>query len=107
MEEVAPPWIALPNLAPGEDTTQGIGAAYYDLNFVPFWASLDRDKKAAYLDRWNASPKWREWIAFALDNAEGIDFEAEARESETELAFRKTESEPPKSRWGRLLGGRD
>ena len=78
MDEVPPPWIALPGLDPYEPATHGLPEVYLDLNWLPFWRTLTPEQKTEYLDRWKASPKWREAIA-SLYEGEDIDWAEEAR----------------------------
>lgn len=78
MDEVSPPWIALPGLDPWEPATHGLAEVYFDLNWLPFWRTLTPEQKAEYLHRWNASPQWREAIATLYEH-EGIDLVEEGR----------------------------
>lgn len=82
MDDIPPPWIALPGLTPGEPANQGVAETYIVLTWLPFWLSLLPDGKARYLDRWSASPEWREAIAFRYDHVD-FDAAADAREADT------------------------
>ena len=81
MDELPPPWVAIPGLTTDDPATQGLAEVYIDLSWLPFWQSLTVDGKTQYLDRWSASPEWRETIAFRY-NHDGFDAEADAREAE-------------------------
>ena len=81
MDDLPPPWIALPGLTTTDTTNQGLADVYITLSWLPFWRSLTFDGKARYLDRWSASPEWREEIAFRYDH-QGFDAGADAREAE-------------------------
>ncbi|GBQ89618.1 hypothetical protein AA23498_0669 [Acetobacter nitrogenifigens DSM 23921 = NBRC 105050] len=64
--EYPPPWIAVPRLGPDDPTTQGLADAYMS-QWIVFWRQLTRAQKDEYLDRWEASPEWRQSIAFRYD----------------------------------------
>jgi hypothetical protein len=98
MDEVAPPWIALPDLDPHEPATQGMPEAYIMLNWLPYWRTLSGPEKAAYLDRWTASAEWRRVIADRYDGGgEDIDWEDEARVA-AEWRAAHVDAKP-KARW--------
>jgi len=78
MDDLPPPWIALPDLDPQEPATHGLAEAYVAMNWLPFWQGLSAQDRAAYLDRWNASPEWRQVIAERYEG-DGIDWADEAR----------------------------
>ena len=67
MDEFPPPWVALHDLTPDDAANQGVAEAYIVLNWYPFWRSLTPSQKASYLDRWHASPDWRDAIAARYD----------------------------------------
>lgn len=67
MNDCPPPWIALPGLSPDDPATQGVAEAYVVLTWLPFWQSQSTGARAAYLDRWQASPAWRAVIAERYD----------------------------------------
>lgn len=104
MDELPPPWVAVPGLTAADPANQGQAEAYIGLNWLPFWRSLNLDDKARYLDRWSASLEWREAIAFRYDH-KGFDVEADAREAE-EWANAHRQDAPVKkpSLWDRLRG---
>lgn len=80
MEEPPPPWIVFPSLGPDSSLTQGAEEAYVDLEWLPFWSALTPDEKAAHLDRWDASPDWREAISMRYDQL-GFDIAEDAADS--------------------------
>ncbi len=80
MDELPPPWVAIPGLSADEPANQGLAETYIVLSWLPFWLSLDADGKARYLDRWSASTEWRDAIAFRYDH-EGFDADADARDA--------------------------
>lgn len=100
MDEPPPPWIAIPTLRPDDPATQGEAEAYLVLEWLPFWSALDAPRKAAYLDRWRATPEWRDAIALRFDR-DGFDLEEDLRESEEMLKRRRAEEtdRPSWSRW--------
>ncbi len=105
MDDLPPPWVALPGLTANDPANQGAAEAYVALNWLPFWQSLGPDGKARYLDRWSASPEWRDAIALRYDH-EGFDVEADAREAdEWADARRQAASVGKPSLWDRLKGG--
>ena len=106
MDDLPPPWVAIPGLTAGDPANQGFAETYIVLNWLPFWQSLPPDEKAHYLDRWSASPEWREAIAFRYDH-EGFDAEADAREAdEWANARRQADSVRKRSFLDRVSGGR-
>lgn len=81
MDELPPPWVALPGLTAGDSANQGYAEMYVTLSWLPFWQSLTLDEKARYLNRWSASPEWRDAIALRYDH-EGFDAETDTREAD-------------------------
>ncbi len=106
MDDMPPPWIALPGLAADDPANQGAAETLVALNWLPFWQSLGPAEKARYLDRWSASPEWREAIALRYDH-EGFDAEADAREAKEWAHARRqaAASAGKRSLWVRLKGG--
>lgn len=105
MDDLPPPWIALPGLTADDPANQGAAETYVGLNWLPFWQSLTPDGKARYLDRWSASSAWREAIALRYDH-EGFDAEADAREAdEWADARRQAASVRKTSLWDRFGWG--
>jgi hypothetical protein len=92
--EPPPPWIAMPALSPDDPANQGAGEAYIVLEFLPYWCGLSVAQKAAYLDRWNASPQWREVIAERYDS--DLDIEADAEDA---AAWAEAQGKPRKRFW--------
>ena len=80
MDDLPPPWVAIPGLTVDDPANQGMAEAYISLNWLPFWQQLRPDEKARYLDRWSTSSEWRDAIAFRYDH-EGFDAEADARDA--------------------------
>ncbi len=99
-DEPPPPWIALPELSPDDPCNQGPGEAYVVLEFLPFWRGLTAARKAAYLDRWSATPAWREAITQRYDS--NLDIEADARDAQTWAAAHPL---PERRRWWWPFGG--
>lgn len=98
-DEPPPPWIALPDLSPDDPCNQGAGEAYIVLEFLPFWSGLTAVQKAAYLDRWNATPEWRAAVAERYDS--DLDIDADARDAEAWAAAHPL----PRKRWWWPFGG--
>ncbi|WP_419729851.1 hypothetical protein [Lichenicola sp.] len=102
MDDLAPPWIALPGLTTAASTNQGLAETYIVLTWLPFWRLLTPVGKAGYLDRWSASPEWREAIALRYDH-EAFDADADAREArEWAIAQRQAAPTGKSSSWDRL-----
>lgn len=80
MAEAPPPWIVFPDLHPNAPATQGFEEAYIDLEWLPFWRSLDDRQREDYLRRWTATVEWREVIAERFE-PKGFDVEEDARDS--------------------------
>ena len=80
MSELPPPWIAFPDLTANDPPTQGAEEAYIDLDWLPFWTSMDEAGQAAYLDRWQATAEWRD-VIHERYGQEDFDVEEDARES--------------------------
>ncbi|WP_439890557.1 hypothetical protein ACS7SF_15270 [Ralstonia sp. 25C] len=94
-----PPWITFPQLQPGElalHVQQGIAETWFDQEWRPYWALLTPEQKKRYLDDWQASPEWRDAIAFVFDNFSDLDIELDARESEAYLKAQREHSETKK-----------
>jgi len=87
--------------------TQGAEEAWTDTVFRPFWLGLDANARSQYLHHWEASPEWRDALAFAFEGPLTMDHAADAAESDSHL------DEWRQLRWckrgflSRLLGGRD
>ncbi len=64
---------------------QGIAEPWFDQVWCPYWASLTAAQRAGYLDAWQASPEWREAIAFVFEAFSDLDIDQDAKESEEYL----------------------
>lgn len=82
-----PPWIVFPDLRANDPAKQGAEEAYIDLEWLPFWQTLDPDARSKYLNRWNTTAEWREVIAERFEQGE-FDVEEDARDSATWAAAR-------------------
>lgn len=108
VDECRPPWLVFPELDPRElagHLRQGAAEAYFVNHWRPFWASLAGEQRAAYLDRWRASPAWREALAFHFRDDPSFDAAADVRESEAHLArhrARRTAEHASDPWWQRL-----
>lgn len=89
MTELPPPWIIFPDLRPSDPATQGAEEAYIDLEWLPFWRTLDKGARGEYFDRWNAAPEWREVVAERFDQEE-FDVEEDAHDSAAWAAARES-----------------
>lgn len=108
LEDMPPPWIALPELTVDDAANQGLAETYVALSWLPFWRSLAPDGKASYLDRWAASPGWRAAIALRYDQ-EGFNAEADTREAEQWVNARRQTAPAGRGslwNWLRRRGGR-
>lgn len=103
MSEPSPPWIVFPSLSPDMPLTQGAEAAYIDGEWLSFWSVLTGGDKMAYLDRWDASPAWRDAIGMRYDQP-GFDIAEDAADS-ARWAERHRSPKPP-SRLARWFRGR-
>ncbi len=56
-------WRVFPNLRAEEVHNQGVVDGYIDSIWWPYWKSLSEQEKSVYLDKYLASPEWRENIA--------------------------------------------
>jgi hypothetical protein len=106
-DEIQPPWVAFPDLTIetfSRHLTQGLVEAWVDQHWRPFWASLDREERTAYLDYWDASPEWREAVEFFFEPDPNFDAESDAAESREYLASAREERrEPRRSLLGRIF----
>ena len=100
MAEPPPPWVAFPSLGPALPPTQGAEEAYIDMDWLPFWSALRADEKAAYLDRWQASPDWREAIELRYGQP-GFDVTRDARESAAWAEEHRSDAKHQSSRFTR------
>lgn len=80
MTESPPPWIVFPDLRANDPATQGAEEAYIDLDWLPFWRTLNVEERGAYLDRWDASAEWRDVVVERFEQ-DRFDVEEDARES--------------------------
>ncbi|MFP3756719.1 hypothetical protein D3C87_1712260 [compost metagenome] len=83
-----PPWIVFPHTEPGElapHVRQGVAEPWFDREWRPFWTSLTPIQRDLYLDGWQASPEWREAIAFVFESFSELDVDQDAKESEEYL----------------------
>lgn len=83
-----PPWRVFPGLHAeefGRTVTQGSAEAWFTQVWQPFWNSLDRTQRAAYLAHWQASDPWQRELAPGRE-AESFDIAADAAESDVALA---------------------
>jgi hypothetical protein len=106
----APPWVAFTYLEPDlfpRYVTQGETEWWYDAIWRPFWTSLTDTQKARYLDRWNASPGWRDALR-SLDELNAIDLGADALESDLYLGEmrRKRAKHVRPGFWKRIFGSK-
>jgi len=65
-------WRVFPDLTADEVHNQGAVDGYIEHEWLPFWKGLSEAQKADYLDRYAATPEWREAIAFRYE-WEGFD----------------------------------
>lgn len=105
MTEPPPPWTVFPSLSPDVPPTQGAEEAYIDLDWLPFWSAQTSEAKASYLDRWEASPAWREAIHARYDPPE-FDIAEDAADSAAWLRAHRPKPKPPSrfARWFRRKG---
>lgn len=87
MTEMPPPWVVFPHLGVDNPPKQGGEEAYVDLQWLPFWQTLDAQRRDRYLDRWDATDEWREVIKERYDS-EGFDVDEDARDSAAWAAAR-------------------
>jgi hypothetical protein len=60
--DVFPPWEAFPGSDSITGWRQGVGEYWMIQAWWPFWRQLSSTERAAYLDRWNASEEWRDYL---------------------------------------------
>jgi hypothetical protein len=58
--EQQPPWIFNPYQLPWHGWNQGLEESWLHAAWLPFWARLSNADRVRYLDKWKASPDWRE-----------------------------------------------
>ena len=80
MTEAPPPWTVFPEMGANDPAKQGAEETYIDLEWLPFWQTLDTEARCDYLDRWNATSEWREVIAERYE-PDDFDVEEDARDS--------------------------
>lgn len=64
---------------------QGIAEPWFDQEWRPYWASLTPMQRSSYLDARQASPEWREAIAFVFEVPSDLDIDQDAKASEEYL----------------------
>ncbi|GBQ98558.1 hypothetical protein AA23498_3265 [Acetobacter nitrogenifigens DSM 23921 = NBRC 105050] len=82
-------------MGPWEPVGQGLQQSVM-VDWAPFWRNLTDEQKEDYLNRWNASPEWRDAID-ARYNVTDEELAEEARE------FRESYVEEAKGRGGFLV----
>ncbi|WP_232556812.1 hypothetical protein [Ralstonia solanacearum] len=83
-----PPWVAFPALRPETLAThvgQNVAEPWFDQVWRPYWTSLTPIQRTCYLDAWEASPEWREAIAFVFETLSDLDLDQDAKASEAYL----------------------
>ncbi|AEG70964.1 conserved hypothetical protein (plasmid) [Ralstonia solanacearum Po82] len=83
-----PPWVAFPALRPetlAMRVRQGVAEPWFDQVWRPYWTSLTPIQRTCYLDAWEASPEWREAIAFVFETLSDLDLDQDAKASEAYL----------------------
>ena len=96
-DELPPPWVAFPDVPADEfvqHLKQGPVELWADQSWRPFWASLSSSDREAYLDYWDASPEWRETLAFHFERDPDFDARSDALESEEFLTARRAAPSP-------------
>lgn len=58
-EEIDPPWIFALSYAPWDIFWRQSGEAWIYYIWLPFWHSLEQQKKEEFLNQWNAPKDWR------------------------------------------------
>lgn len=66
-KEVRPPWIAYPEVPPGDIFWRFGGEAYMHTVFMNYWSSLQFEEKLDYLKRWNAPQEWNNFLTPDID----------------------------------------
>lgn len=58
-----PPWIVFPDMDPeAVGSLQGSVAYWWDWLFLPFWSAATAAERRRYLEEFNASAEWREFV---------------------------------------------
>lgn len=94
-----PPWVAFPALRPETLATrvgQDVAEPWFDQVWRPYWTSLTPIQRTCYLDAWEASPEWREAIAFVFETLSDLDIDQHAKASAASL--RNHETRPRKKK---------
>jgi hypothetical protein len=60
--DMVPPWEAFPQYDSYSGFWKQGGEFWIAQAFAPFWKALNDGQKAAYIEKWQASPEWREWL---------------------------------------------
>ena len=61
--EIEPPWVAYPEQEPWwGGWRQGNGEAWLREVWIPFWKTLGPKERRVYVEKWQASPEWREYL---------------------------------------------
>ncbi|TWI69243.1 hypothetical protein IP91_00309 [Pseudoduganella lurida] len=59
----SPPWIVFPEIEPETvGSLQGSIEYWWDWFFLPYWLAATTQERLRYLDQYNASPQWREFV---------------------------------------------
>lgn len=62
-EEIVPPWIAYPESDPWwGGWRQGNSEGWLVLVWLPFWHNITDEARVNYIEKWNASADWREYL---------------------------------------------
>lgn len=87
MTEMPPPWAVFPHLNANDPPTQGAEEAYVNIQWLPFWQTLDAQRREDYFNRWDATDEWRDVTRERYDS-EDFDVEEDARDSAAWAAAR-------------------
>ena len=61
--ELAPPWIEYPDRPPWwGGWRQGESEHWLHNAWLPFWKALSEEGRSQYIDRWQPSPEWKEYL---------------------------------------------
>lgn len=105
--QMQPPWVAFPEMDSNnylQWIKQGATEAWFDQIWKPYWITLSPLERNDYYDFWRAPNEWREANDFLFENANQIDMDQDADESERFLAEWRAKNTPKPSWLKKLFG---
>lgn len=88
-----PPWIVFPGMEPVDlRATQGVEEVWVTEKWWPFWMALSEIDKKSYLQSWQCTDEWRDWIEFYTRQRKNYDEAEDIEDRKRFLAEQKNQN---------------